>query len=438
MRRALKAAATLVVIIAPSLLAQTSSTLIDPSAVSYVGAFRLPAIDDGSYGTFNYSDGAVAYYPSGDAGSADDGYPGSLYISSHPYAPKVAEVSIPAPSTSRNISDLPVARLLQPFKVITGGVGAGYLMGLTYVAAENRIYFTASDDYLTADCNAINLSSPAIAPAIGSFQPNLSTSTAQGAWYVKVGSTVLHPYQTSRYLFEVPKTFADAYLGGRNLASGRHRGWCSTDGPQLYAWPGQGAAPAANGAALAAATMMQYGTGSQQVSGFSPANDYQGANFLTYGSQSAVVISGVMDFDPLRTYYGYDNWKLSTECDGIVPFPCTGTRGWRAADPHPALLFFNPADLAAVATGQKQSWQPQPYATLNLLPYALKTYPPTMNMNSSEGETFISSFDRARGLIYVTESRVEGGLAPVVHVFRLGAGTTMTAPAAPGNVRIIR
>ena len=438
MRRALKAGIALVVLFTPVLLAQTSSALIDPFTISYLGAFRVPVVDDGSYGTFDYSDAALAYYPNGDAGGATDGYPGSLFINSHPYASKVAELTIPAPSTSRTLSDLPVAQILQPFTQVRGGLAAGFIMGMTYLPSENRIYFTSSDDYLDGGCAPINLSAPLIAPALGSFLPTLSSPAPEGAWYLKVGSTVIHPYMTSRYIFDVPKAFADSYLGGRTLASGRHRGWCSTNGPQIYSWASVAASNPANKTALPATTLLQYGTDSQSVNGFSPTNNYQGAAFLTAGTQSAVLISGLIEFDPARAYYGYDNWKVSTDCDGIVPFPCTGTRGWRAADPHPAMQFYNPADLAAVASGQKQSWQLQPYATLNLLPYMLKAYPPTMNVNSSEGETIVSSFDRARGLIYVTETRVDG-LRPVVHVFRIGGGTTtVVTPKPPSNVYIIR
>jgi hypothetical protein len=442
MRKALTSGLTIALLFTSLLGAQTPGPLIDPTAITYLGAFKVPDTDDGTYGTFNYSDAAIAYYPNGDSTGAADGFPGSVFINSHPYASKVAELTIPAPSTSRTLSSLPVAQILQPFASVKNA--AGFIMGMTYIASENRFYYSSSDDYLDGGCMAINLASPAMPPALGSFGPNLNSPATQGAWYLSVNGTVLHPYQTSRYLMEVPKSAADASFGGRTLMSGRHRGWCSTNGPQLYSWATVGASPPAAKTAIPAKTVLQYGTDAQSVSGFSPTNNYQGAVWLTSGSQSAVVISGVMEYDTARAYYGYDNWKVSTQCDGIVPFPCTGTRGWRAADPRPAFLLFNPADLAAVAAGTKQSSQVQPYARIDLKPYMLKAYPATMNVNSSDGETIVSTFDRARGLIYVTETRVDG-LKPVVHVFRVGTGsgttppppTTTPPPTAPANLRIM-
>jgi hypothetical protein len=404
---------------------RTQTGLLQAADIEYLGGFRLPVVDDGLYGTFDYSNAAVAYFPGGDSAGPADGYPGSLFINGHLYASKVAELAIPAPVKSRTLTDLPIAKLLQPLTDARGGLGGGFIMGMTYVASENRIYWTSSDDYFNADCMPINLSAPTTPPALGSFLPTLSAPAARGSWYLAVGGRILHPYMTSRYIFELPKTLADASFGGNSLLSGRHRGWCSTNGPQLYAWKPAGAAPAADKTAISAVRVLQYGTEVGQVAhGFSPANNYQGAAYVATVDRAAVIISGLFDFDPSRTYYGYDNWKVSAKCDGIVPFPCTGTRGWRAADPHVALLFYNPSDFAAVVSGSKASYVPQPYARLDLTAFMLKAYPATMNVNSPGGETGIITIDRAHGLIYMTETRVDGTLRPVVHVFKVGSGSS--------------
>src|SRR5258705_2500978 len=103
MRKAFTSGLTVALLFTSLLGAQTRGPLIDPTAITYLGAFRVPDTDDGSYGTFNYSNAAIAYYPNGDSTGATDGFPGSVFINGHPYASKVAELAIPAPSTSRTI-----------------------------------------------------------------------------------------------------------------------------------------------------------------------------------------------------------------------------------------------------------------------------------------------------------------------------------------------
>ena len=58
------------------------SALIQPSDFAYLGAFRLEERFRPNYATLEYSNGAVAYYPSGDPASSD-ATPGSLFISGH-------------------------------------------------------------------------------------------------------------------------------------------------------------------------------------------------------------------------------------------------------------------------------------------------------------------------------------------------------------------
>jgi hypothetical protein len=171
----------------------------------------------------------------------------------------------------------------------------------------------------------------------------------------------------------------------------------------------------------------------------STANAYQGAAWLTAGDKSAVIISGVIDYNKARSYYGYDNWKLPSQCD---PNPqangCTGSRGWRAADPRPAFLFYNPEDLAMVAAGRRPSWRPEWYARLDLQEFMFRDYPPTYLTTGADAETILPTYDRARALLYVTESFADGP-SPVVHVFRVrSAGPAAVVPPAPVSPRVIR
>jgi len=164
----------------------------------------------------------------------------------------------------------------------------------------------------------------------------------------------------------------------------------------------------------------------------SSANAYQGGAWLTAGRSSAVVISGIIDYERERSYYGYENWKYANQCD---PDPkargCSGQRGWRAANPKPALLFYRPRDLADVANGLREPWQVEWYAKLDLSRYMLRRYLPTMLTTGADAEDLLMTFDRGHGLLFVSESFADG-TKPVVHVFRVTGAANDSIEVQPG------
>lgn len=395
--------------------AQRDLALISPEDISYLGAFKLEERWAPDYSTWEYSNAPLAYFPDGDRPGLQDGFPGSLFIAGHVYSSKVAELDIPLPRKSRTPQTLNTARVLQPMANITATVREknGFIMGMTYVPSRGRIYFTHGSDYSDGDCDPSN--SP---PGLGSFRPTLSQPDTEGLWFLSAGRTTLHPFTSLRYIMEIPQGWADENLGGLSLATGRHRGWCP-EGTNLYA-----SAPwTTRATTIPARTLMQFGNFEDRArwsKEHSSANAYQGAAWLTAGQRSAAVITGIVDFNPARSYYGYADWKTATQCD---PNPeargCTGGRGWRAADPRAAFLFFRPRDLADVAAGRMQPWQVQWYARLDVSPFMLRTYGPTMLTTGAEAEDLSATFDRARGLLYVSESFADGA-KPVIHVFKVG------------------
>jgi hypothetical protein len=433
MRRVVLSGVGLSTLVAQLLLAESGSPLVGPTDLKYLGAFRLDEQWAPEYSTWENSNAPLAYFPDGDPTGSADGFPGSLFIAGHVYASKVAELAIPAPVKSRTLDGLPTARVLQRLTDVTAGIGHknGFIMGMAYIPSQSRIFFTHGQDYSDADCDQAG--SP---PGLGSFTPSLSAPDTRGLWFL--GG--LHPFTSLRYIMEIPPPFAAA-LKGREIATGRHRGWCP-EGTNLYASaPWQSGSPAPD-ARLPYSTLMQFGDFTDTAhwsKQHASSNAYQGGVWLTAGSKAAVVISGIIDFDPARAYYGYDNWKFPSQCD---PNPaangCSGNRGWRAADPHAALLFYNPAEVIAVANGAKAPSSPQWYARLDITPYLLRTYPPTMLTTGADAEDALLTFDRARGLLYVSESFADGN-RPVVHVFSVASdGLTTMPPAAPSNVRIIK
>ncbi len=419
----------------PSLSAQTSAT-ISASDIEYLGAFRLPAVSGGGNSTWDYSNGAIGYYPGGDANGPSDSYPGSLFMSGHVYESRVAEIDIPVPVKSKSLAALPTARLLQNMVSVTSGLGGnGFIMGMAWIPSQSRMYFTHGQDYSDSDCE------PSGSPGLGSFRPALSSPQPQGLWFLSRNGSRLHPFQSLRWIMEVPQSWADSQLSGRSLVTGRYRGWCP-EGPSLYASaPWLSGNPPAAGSNIPVSTLIHPGAyldTAKYMQGHGYANAYRGGVWLTTGSKAAAVVSGILDFDPTRGYYGYENWKSPNQCD---PDPaangCTGGRGWRAADPRPALMLFNPTDLLAVASGARQSWDVDPYTIVDLESHMLRSYQPTFLATGATAEAILPTFDRARGLLYVSESFADGA-KPVVHVFRVGStNTSGMVPGAPQGVRIV-
>lgn len=190
---------------------------IQPKDLEYKGAFRLP---EGSNGTdWSYSGNSLTYYPKGDPKGKNDGYPGSLFGTGNDTHLFVSEISIPAPkiSKSKNVSELNIAKTIQPFSNVFKDV-VGYLeqprVGLCYLeskdeSADGRIYFSIG----------LHLQETGFDPSHGSFRLNLSKPKLSGLVTFKNYSG----YITNDYMCEIPKVWADANAKGHVLATGRGR-----------------------------------------------------------------------------------------------------------------------------------------------------------------------------------------------------------------------
>jgi hypothetical protein len=197
------------------------STLINPeSDLEYLGAFRLP--DEESNGTsWSYGGHGMGYYPEGDPSGPADGYPGSLFGISHPYQNFVSEFSIPAPliSPDKNVDDLPVTTTLQPFADVTAGRQTGGLTGSTlgdiqYYPRQgdqtsDKLYWVMYEYYLPDPEETWH----------GWCELDFSNLQSQGVWRLDDFPSAA----TSRYLFDIPETWADAHTPGKYLAAGRYR-----------------------------------------------------------------------------------------------------------------------------------------------------------------------------------------------------------------------
>jgi hypothetical protein len=106
------------------------------------------------------------------------------------------------------------------------------------------------------------------------------------------------------------------------------------------------------------------------------------------------------------------------ECPGH-----TSERGWWSTRFDAQFIFYDPVDLARVATGQMQSWEPQPYASLNIDEH-LFLNPAGIDPNAlgtgAQRRYRIGdvTYDRNNDLLYVLELFADGA-KPVVHVWRV-------------------
>ncbi|MBM3130704.1 MAG: hypothetical protein FJ009_19005 [Chloroflexi bacterium] len=440
------------------LVATSSTQLVQPGDLQYLGAFRLP---DGAARprTFEYGGNALTFNPGGDPSGARDGFPGSLFVMGHERMPygelpdgnQVAEITIPAPSLARNLGELPQAVFLQNFSNIAQGyftqldeiprVGMAYL---NHPATGAKIHL-AWGQHLQPD------------PPIAShawFDPNLSAPNLRGAWFI--GNQSLD--SVNGYLFEIPSAWANQYANGRVLATGRYRdgGW-SGMGPALFAykpWLNETGAPAPDGTRLSETPLLLYAKSTETENIERALNDYQhpdeweGGAWLTTASGKAAVIFAGTKSTGAKYWYGYVNPAGAhlpcvdgdfvgqfTVCRLANGAPCppsdltecaghTSARGWWSTRMDAQILFYNPDDLARVASGQMQAWEPQPYARLDL-DERLFLNPAGIEIEmlgaGAQRRFRIGdvAYDRANGLLYILELFAEDA-KPIVHVWRVG------------------
>ena len=401
------------------------SNLIHPDDVVYRGAFRLPEGSSGS--NWEYSGYAMTCYPEGDTGGPDDGYPGSIFGLGHDHQQYVSEITIPAPiiSPGRNLDELNTADTLQEFGDITGG-----LFGELEIPRAGLEYLPPQGSQETGKlhfCWGQHLQFELV-PSHGWSELDLASPQTAGTWYLSD-----HPnHITNDYLFEIPQAWADANTPGLRLATGRFRdGTWSGLGPALLAygpWT-EGDPPATNATLQAVTVLLLYGipvSGNPEISvsqemrmtTFSEPDEWSGGAWLTAGDRSAVIFAGTKATG--RSWHGFANGvEYPTDGDpdeevpDVPPWPYD-SRGWWSEDIAAQIIFFNPDDLAQVARGAMESWEPQPYASLEIDDYLFD--PGFDHERAKRYPVGAISFDRERGLLYLFERRADEEKS-LVHVF---------------------
>lgn len=384
---------------------ELATELLQSSDFEYVGAFRLPSGDSGSeVESWAYGGQAMTYFPGGDSAGADDGHPGSLFATGHAWEYQVSEISIPVPvvSSTKNPNDLNVATTLQRFKKI---IEVGHLeiprVGLTYLPKQgdqssDKLYFGWGAHFqepndLTHGWCELDLSNPKTA----------------GEWYLDCPHNV---YNTNDYLLQIPESWALAYTPGKLLACGRFRdgGW-SGQGPSLFAFgPWNHGNPPPDGSSLHYVTLLRY-TSSEDfdepvftMNGYHHSDEWSGAVWISVGNKSAVIFAGTKGVGDC--WYGDQNGP----CD-----ECEGDRGWWSTGFEGQFNFYDPNDLAQVTQGIVESWEPQPYTSMNIDQHLF-------GINSTQQKYHLGAiaFDRDRGFLYVFEPMIDEN-KPIIHVWKV-------------------
>ncbi len=405
--------------------------LIQPGDLVYLGAFRLPDADGEA--TWQYSGQGLTFYPEGDPQGRDP-FTGSLFGFGHDHTLQVSEISIPVPVISDDINELNTAETLQPFADPSGGIFQAQDMvipvaGLEYLPAQpgqdsGKLHYTFGQHLQYFE------------PTHGWSELSLDNPRSAGPWHFGDHTN----YVTSDYIFEIPQDWSERFTPGLRLAGGRFReGLWGGAGPTLFAYaPWLDGSPPSPGATLSSITpLLLYGTPdtemnpdtmvfdeSMQMNGYQWADHWSGGAWLTADTRSAVIFTGTKALG--RSWYGFANgvvfeWGCDEQepptCPEVPPYPYDN-RGFWAEDFEAQMLFFNPAELAAVALGQIDTWEPQPYATLSLQEFL---FDPELDVEIFKRDfTGAAAFDRENGYLYVVERVVrQDDSKSVIHVFEI-------------------
>ena len=389
-----------------------------PGDLAYRGAFRLP--DGPDEIAWGWSGQGMAYYPDGDPKGDDDGHPGSLFGIGHNWNQHVSEISIPRPvvSKSKDLKDLPTAKTLQAFSHIRGklfGEMEQARAGLAYLPAQGRQ--TAGKLYF---CWGPHMHEGHRDPSHGWCELKLSEPRPAGPWRIADAET----YVTTDYLFPIPGAWAKQHVGGRRLATGRFRdGGQGSQGPTLSACgPWLDGNPPKPGTAIKAATLLRYSRvtdeSQHRLEDYHHADEWSGGAWLTAGDKSAVVFVGTKGQG--KCWYGFANGVVWPQEGPFppIPDPPNDQRGWWSTSFVGQMLFYDPADLAAVAAGKKKPWEPQPYARM-----AIDEFLFAVKSKQQLSHVGAAAFDRQRGFLYVFEPRADGDKS-LVHVWDVRAERT--------------
>ncbi len=393
--------------------AAAGEKLIQPHDLNYLGVFRLP---EGSNETsWEWGGTAAAYYSGGDPEGPDDGYPGSIFATGHEWEQQVSEISISVPviSETKDVNDLNTAATLQDFHDIKGDL-FGYLeiprVGLEYLPEQGeqvtgKLYYCWGQHMQEADNG----------PSHGWFELDLSNPKRQGPW--RIDGQI--KYVTTDYIFAIDESWASINTPGKLLATGRFRdGGQGAQGPSLIAYgPWNEGNPPPPNSSLSNIPLLLYSSvyddteGTYAMENYHHSDEWSGGAWITFGGKTAVIFAGIKGLG--SCWYGFYDGTVWPE-EPPYPEEGPGERGWWSDDFTAQIIFYDPSDLAKVARGEMESYEPQPYATLDIddILYNIPEY--------ELRHLGAVSFDRENEIIYLFEFRGDyENEKPLVHAWKI-------------------
>lgn len=414
--------------LSPALQQQTTGAdygtqLLDPqTALVYMGAFKLP--EEGIGSDFNYMDGDPAYFPLGDPENTDD-FPGSIFIAGDATHRMVAEISIPEPviSPDKNLDDLNTSTYLQNFADIAspniqyeewGWKRGPALEYLPAQAGQSQGYlYSCHGEYYAWSGQRFN--------SYGACNTDLSNPSPVGGWLIGPPDGMQAPHYMTIITFNFALPTA---INNHLLVAGGSRPGNLHNGPSLVAYSpwNDGTPLPPNNTYLNFTPLLLYEDdyGTAWLNGHGYCDYWYGGSWVNAGTKQSIVVSGAKGRG--REWYGYNNGESTFNIMMNIPTPEEPEdHGPRQSFAQAMLLFYNPQEILDVASGSLQTWEPQPYAVLQL---EEQFYYP-----NNHNPEYISEFkgaggmayDSDRNLLYVFEKGVTGNdnSVSIVHVWRV-------------------
>ena len=401
------------------------SDLINPfEDIEYMGAFRTPAITPGP-SSWDYALTGLAVKTGGDTTNADGGQNSSLFGFGHSYQKMIAEYSVPVPSVSKNLTDLPRATSIGGFRNMLSPTTPqlGWFMPEMDFIPDNtspgggHLLLVSTDWYFFgAPKNHISMASP--------IQSN---PDPKGVWMVGEAGAQPSYYSQSGYLFGVPQAWADTFSGGRNLLIGGNRPGPYPAGPSLHSITLDLSNPPSDSASLPYTTLLEYypnitsqGGSVHPMDVNSYGDTWRDGGLIQYGGKTAIVFGGDKGYG--CSWYGYRDGTLFGDVIGDVPENLPGSEKAALSEFfYQTFAFYDPEDLGKVARGEMLPYEPQPYAAISVQG--------NMNMDTNGLHKSMAgiAIDNEHGIIYSAEAQVDGA-KPVMHMWKIKKPGTSQSP----------
>jgi hypothetical protein len=378
-----------------------NSNRLRPEAFTYLGAFRLPS-------EFDWGARGITYYPKGDSSR------GSLLVTGFEAEPALfGEVTIPQPIIEANWEALPSAELLREPTSFDGSLietqldsSTTYAGDIEYVPKRgsqesDKIYGSADWWYAVEGVDF---------PTI--WFAELDGSNPRGLFHVGEEIDPFHGNRTGDYLFTVPQWYADQYLGGRVLMTGKSRGTdTGSQGPSLYAFsPWEEENPQGN---LDAIPILWYRFIYPECAGpnvgdksacdypdFTMCDKWLGGSFVESGEKRAIIFFGVKGLGE----NGYGQPQNENACNPYQGYHC---------DPlERQVIFYDIDELGEAAQGKREAWTVVPYQIWRPEEFYLGD-----TSGYTCGEPGGMTFDPLTRRLFMVEKGLGDNNAAVVHVW---------------------